>query len=842
MAFGTDQAWGAILPVEKTNLLRNPSLEQGYGDFAKNSWDTFAGRTSEKQTFGAFSFQTSPNTGGGSATKNIAWGPWTAGVGVAYTISVYARGTAYNSGAHSLGSIPDPLFLRVASGTDVADALTFYANSTVVFGANSVWQRYDLSYTEASGGARYLILQDGTNNNGTTGGKPGYFFDGAQVEVGSLTTYIDGDQEGCYWTGAPHLSESVRSGTSRAGGTVIALADLGFRVSESPGIGMPPLETTAQSFALTDGAEFQRQRAKERVFTLAGFVQGTATQTRISLHQQRQVLIDALKIDLVSPQQPTRFWYVGGAGTVAIDAVMDAGLGFDLNIGEDGFTESPGVRFIAHDPFFYATTDQGTALAASVNLGSTNYAAYRDPLGRWGTMGVNGTTVSGQVFAVGIDLGGTVFYGGQFLTAGGTRSPAIAMYLPTTGRWGTLTGGTIDGSGQAVQAIAFTPSGTLFVGGLWDSVGGTTAPNVGQWNGAWGTLGPGTVNNQVLTLEYTVFGTLFAGGVFTQVGGTQAPRIAMWTPARWGTLVGGTVNNTVYTITSDVRGTVYTGGDFTEAGGTAGARFLALWNGAWGSFTGGTVNTRVYALAFGQNGILYVGGVFYLAGGGTTGPIANWNQTSFTGIGGGLSLTSGSAQVNRILSLNNGQLLASGVFNRANTRIVNDNFAQFNNAAWLTTDIDVGNTAVPIYGMAQGGGGTVYIGGGFTGTATAASVTQIYNTGRTETYPVFVMRNTSSGTARLYQLINTLTGDAVYFDLALLPGEVATLELSPLERTLVTSFRGNSFSAILPGSRLSTLRLLPGTNWISCFADTTNLVTSIYWRPRSWSADAGTTL
>jgi hypothetical protein len=807
--------WAVILPVEKTNLLRNPSLEQSTTDWVSQTGN--AARSSDAQTFGAFCYQVPTLSGG---TLDMVAGPWTAGVGTAYTASIYVRAEAGKS-------------VRLGIRTTNNYASGAWQGSTTIT-TGGTWHRHSLAYTEASGGARYVIAYIEEAGQLTAP----LSVDGAMVEVGSLTTYIDGNQDGCYWTGQPHLSPSVRSGTYRGGGSVVALEDLGLKPDQQLGIGMPPLETTAQSFALTDGAEFQRQRARERPFTLTCKpLVGTSLR---DYHVVRRTLIDALKVDLVSPQQPARLWYTGGQGTVSIDAVLDAGLEGGEMTGP--IAENLGVRFIAHDPFWYATTDQGTQLASSVNLGSTNFAAYRDPLGRWGTMGVAGTSLDAQVFAVGINPGGTVFYGGQFGTAGGTRAPIVAMYLPSTGRWGTLTGGTIGG-GVAVQAFAFAPSGTMFVGGVWDTIGGTTAPHVGQWNGAWGTLGAGTLNNQVLALEYSATGTLFAGGVFTQAGGTQAPRIAMWLGPRWGTLVGGTVNSTVYTVVSDARGTVYAGGDFTEAGGTAGARFLALWNSAWGTFTGGTTNTRVYNLAFGPSGLLYVGGVFLTANGGTTGPIVAWNRQSFTTVGGGLGTSSGSAQVNRILPLANGGLLASGLFNRSNGRIaINDNFAQFTSSAWLTTDIDVGAASFPIYGMAQDAGGTVYIGGGFSGTALAASVAQLYNTGRTDAAPICAMRNTGAGTARVYQLLNTSTGDGIYFDLVLLPGEEVTLDLTAASRTLLSSARGNLFSAMIPGSNLASWRLTPGTNYVSFFADSASLITSLSWRPRHWSADGGTAL
>ena len=157
---------------------------------------------------------------------------------------------------------------------------------------------------------------------------------------------IDGDQEGCSWLGAPHDSQSSRDGAFRGGGSVVSLWDLGFRVDKALGIGVMPLENAAQSFALVDGAEFQHQRAAIRPFTLTSHISGT---TQRDYHITRRTIINALKIDVTDPQQPTRFWYVGGEGTVAIDAVLDAGLEATQNISKDGFGERSEERRVGKE-------------------------------------------------------------------------------------------------------------------------------------------------------------------------------------------------------------------------------------------------------------------------------------------------------------------------------------------------------------------------------------------------------------------------------------------------------------------------------------------------------------
>jgi hypothetical protein len=80
------------------------------------------------------------------------------------------------------------------------------------------------------------------------------------------------------------------------------------------------------------------------------------------------------------------------------------------------------------------------------------------------------------------------------------------------------------------------------------------------------------------------------------------------------------------------------------------------------------------------------------------------------------------------------------------------------------------------------------------------------------------------------------------FDLTLLAGETATLDLSA--RTLITftsSFRGNLMPHILPGSALSTWHLEPGKNQLHVYTDPTTAAAAsklvMTFDERYWSAD-----
>jgi hypothetical protein len=816
--------WAIALPVEKTNATLNPSYEYGTLGVTAIQSSTL-GSSAQYQQFGAWSLAVTPNSNG---TSGAALGTWTATNGAAYTASVYVRGVS---------AIPYRMAVADSNGVN------FVSGGTTTFTGGGTWQRYSVSFTEAAGAVRRVVVTKSSGADTTP-----FYVDGYQIELGSLTTYIDGDQPGCIWNGGPHASMGSRSGQTRAGGSLVALADLGWSVDQMPGVGMPGLENSSQSYAVLDGAQYQRTRATQRAFTLtAKPIYGTTT---ADYHVQRRTIIDAIKIDAFSPQQPSRFYYVGGQGTVLIDAVYDHGL--ELGNMDGPMAEDIAVSFAAFDPYWYAPTNEGTALAANTNIGSTNYIVKRSPTGVWGTLGVNGTTVNADVpgnlavYTLTANVGGSIFVGGYFGTAGGTWSNGIAMYLPDANRFGTLTGGSIGNGGGSVtvRALQFAPSGSLFIAGNTLTHGGTVSPNVGFWNGAYGTLTGGTVdvNNQAYTLTYSPTGTLFLGGDFAIAGGTVARRLAQWANGVWGTLsqTGGTIDALVSSLVWGLDSALYAAGAFSRAGGTT-LGSIARWNGAWGSLAAGGSGGNFIDLGVKPDGRIVGVGDFVNAGGVLSNGIAEWNGAGWTPVASGVTGPTGAtARLYAVGVRQNNSYLVAGSFTRAGGLTFPDPLAEWNGASFLPIGIDLPGGAPIIYTIYEAPDRTLYLGGAFTGTALAASAGAVVNTGRAQVYPIVRMRNTSGSSGTVWYLQNFTTNTAIYFDLALLPGEVATLTLTPGARSFTSSFRSNLMSAILPGSNLATWALAPGTNNLAFYADNTGLVTSLYWQPRSWSADGGT--
>jgi hypothetical protein len=800
------------IPVAGTNAHANPSAEVN-----ATGWAGTAGGTATRQAgtaaFGAWAMA---GTVGAAQGTGITYGTPSLSAG-SYTVSAYVyggSGSVYSIGIKGTGA--GAAFVGSVAGT-----------------TGGTWHRYSFSYGEAAPINRLFAVVK------RSAGADPFIVDGVQIEGGTfLTTYIDGDQDGCVWLGQAGASASSRSGTSRQGGTVVSLQSLGLTVLEAGDVGMPPVSNITQEYAIADGAQWQRQRATSRVFTLTSLFSGT---TWPGLHAIRQRVIDALKIDRTPNPQPFRLLYTGAGGTTTIDAYYDGGLTMDSRA---GFSETTAVRLLAPDPYWYGVRDEGTALLSQSNLGSTNLAAYRDPLGRWGTMGASGSalvgTVNGQILVSAITAlpTGTVLFGGDFITAGGTPTPGIAAWHPNTGRWGTLAGGTLARGGALVTVydITVSPQGTVYVGGQFGTVGGTTTANVAfHAGGAWGTLTNGTVNNIVYALGYSPAGTLFTGGALTTAGGTQARYIAQHANGSWGTLSGGTLDSEVYAIVAGGQRT-YVGGAFSLAGGSAADAIATYSNGSWGTMSTGVANGVVETITVLPSGAIVAGGGFTNIASGSALRMAQWNGNQWSALGAGLNQFVYSATATA-----SGMVYAAGYFGTAGGVAVTNGLAQWNGAAWLPLDIAIPGTALPFVFRANAitvdPGGTLYIGGNFAGTALAAGVTAVVNSGASNAYPVVTLTNTSATPQRLYQILNTATNDNIWFDLTIAANETLTVDLRNGRKTVTSNARGNLITTVMPGSNLTTWRLAPGTNYVSIFAASGSVEASLYWRPRGWSND-----
>lgn len=799
--------WHVVLPAERQNLISNPSFELGTAGWSGTVASAF-GTASAGQAFGAWA-----GTVRGAGDFYGCWHAVSLGSGSAYTASAHVR---------IVGAAAGSVQLRIGGGT---------SNT----GVGSAWTRITAGTTTAAAGNTYVQVLANSATGGTL------WVDGVQVESGSVTTYVDGDQEGCSWLGAPHASQSYRGGQVRAGGSVIPLAALGLRAETSPGAGVAPPVNLAQGRAALDGAEYQRTRYDVRELVLTATLTGTATP---DMHLTRRRVFDAIKASRTTPQQPVRLLYTGAGSTVALDAVYAGGL----EMTETGvIDDKAAVRFSAFEPAWYGPYDQGTALAPYTVLGSVNYMAYRDPMGRWGTMGAAGVTLGNytddlvEVRAV-LAVEGTVFMGGRWRTAGGTVSHLVAQYAG--GAFGSLGGGILGTAGgtvnSVVNALYRSAAGTLYAGGLFAPIAGTSSQNMAQHvNGAWGTLTGGTLTTSAfaITGDPRTGGFVVAGGAFSAGGTAGARYVAQYQAGAWGSLVGGTVAAAARDLafTAD-GGTLWAVGDWTSVAGTT-ARRAAFWNRSrWGTPAGETQGASLRAVALDPQQQVYAAGQ-NAAGDGHP----RRYRPGGVGTLAGFDFADSSGAVVDLLAEPSGDLLVSGNYFAlygGNRLELPFSLARWNGFSWLPSDLILSQSQA-VNALARSSDGTLYVGGAFYGVGTAASVAPVVNTGMSDAYPILRMRNTGAGTARIYQLLNATTGDDLYFNLIAAPGEYITLDLTPGNIRFESTTRGNLINTVIAGSNLATWRLQPGTNWVSFLADGAGIRADLYWRPRHESADGG---
>ena len=170
------------------------------------------------------------------------------------------------------------------------------------------------------------------------------------------------------------------------------------------------------------------------------------------------------------------------------------------------------------------------------------------------------------------------------------------------------------------------------------------------------------------------------------------------------------------------------------------------------------------------------------------------------------------------------------------------NNGYYNGSTWLPFDITFPfqDDVTAAYSASTG---ELTLGFGVGGTACAAAVTAVTNSGTAAAYPILTASapttaaTDAEGVMRLTQLINYTSKDAIYFNLTMVAGEVLTLDLRPGQKTFTSSFRGNIIDTILPSSKLSTWRLLPGVNNISIWLTGGSGAAKLSFNERFWSID-----
>ncbi len=206
-------------------------------------------------------------------------------------------------------------------------------------------------------------------------------------------------------------------------------------------------------------------------------------------------------------------------------------------------------------------------------------------------------------------------------------------------------GGGIGGDMATLYAADFRPyGGVLVIGGRFPIAGSTIVNSIATWDGSeFGPLGTG-VDGEILSLV-TYRGDLIAGGLFENAGGRPAHNIARWDGNEWHPLGSGVYDAVPDGTTDDVwdmvvwQGDLYVVGSFTHAGGVE-VSYLARWDGSTWSDVGGGVSmigggpTGLRGVDVYDGKLVIVGCLDY-AGGVEATNIAQWDGVTWSPLGSG---------------------------------------------------------------------------------------------------------------------------------------------------------------------------------------------------------------
>ena len=667
------------------------------------------------------------------------------------------------------------------------------------------------------------------------------YVDAVQVEViqpgETYSTYIDGDQQGLLanqvppaygWNGTPHLSTSYRSAQTRAGGMVMPLSYYNFLLTAIIGLDLAVPQNVATDYARLDGAYPDYTRKPARQLTLTGRI---AASTDLQLRTARGDLAAALDRDASALDQllRLRYWREDDAGAVVsavvqIDAKYQSGLDGNHT---NPYMEDVALGFVQYAPYITAATCRGAGLVLSTSVANTNRIAQRSAGGLWASLG---TGASGAVLALAYGPDGTLYAGGLFNSMGGVANTnAIAKWDGSA--WSAM--GTGAAVGGAVYAIVVDASGIVYAAGDFTSMGGVAnTSRIAKWaGGAWSAMSTGLTGGAGLVgraLAVGADGAIYVTGRFTTAGGVAASHIAKWDGSAFSALGSGLsvgVSDGGHALVRAPSGDMVVAGMFTTAGGVA-ATNIATWDGSNWAAMGAPAMSPIYALAYGPNGILY-------AGGDGAPYIQSWNGVTWSTLGSGLS-----GAVYALTSTPLG-LYAGGGFTivQPGPLLHDRGFALWNGSTWLAPDIDLPSTPL-VYALLTKADGTLIVGHDRSGSAVAAARTTITNPGTARSYPTFRISGPSAGgNGQVFLLRNLTTGRSVYLNLSIPPGDVAILSFQPDNLSFTSAALGNVARAILPGSNEADFFLMPGENVIAAFAPSGINAITISWYPTYASLD-----
>lgn len=766
------------------NLVTNGSLE-----INEDNWTLTAGGTQKRNTiwqrYGAYGLFITPPAG---VNEGVLYGDDTP---LALTPGLYFASVW---GKFQPG-LPYKMYFATTGGAQVGNRIAFKGLGRP--------QRVIVPYYEQSTASRRVYITKNNHSNTLP-----FYVDGLQVEVERITDYLDGSllgfvpNENAYiWDGAEHASTSRRSANTRSGGEAVPLAKFYFTLMAIMGLGIHPPENVATPLSMIGGSIYQRTiPASERVFDIVGDFR---LQDADELDEMIEKLTEAITYANSATQQPILLrchMDEPGAGKYSevaeIPCVYQGGLE-----GERSSRVQAGadIRFKTYLPVIRRQGHEGAELQRFDNLSPGRFVR-RSPDGSWGSAG--GGVTGGYVSGMSPLPNGKIVVYGTFTAAGGLAGTRhVALYDPETDTFSDMDGGADAGS-NAVYAVAVSPSGLeAILIGNFTGMGGVAATNsIAKYNfpsDVYSSISSGFTGSILTSIAYRPNGSFVVGGAVTVIDGVAVTNIAEFDGTSWVALgnPGGVINQHALYAPNNVD--VIAG-----LGATPGA--LVGWDGAvWTTLVPTALDARAFAVA--EDGSLY-----FFDNDGIFGKF--WRYNGFAGTQ--IFNIPGEEGANTYYDSRTGLIYLSGNFSELRGADSPGGFWVYSGGpAGTFRGVDFESTPANPTPIASGKDGSLYFGIPDDGNIRVSHTNIVTNSGSADGNPTIVM----TGPSPLWQIENISTGNLLYFNLSLLDGERATLELLHDSVKFYSNFRGDLSDTILPGSGTGVWHLAPGANLINVF-------------------------
>lgn len=603
-------------------------------------------------------------------------------------------------------------------------------------------------------------------------------------------------------------------------GIVTNLNALLARITAFTGLGMAPVENITTPFGVLGGSLLQRTVARSRVIALTCVVQA-------GNYPYVQRILQGI-INQVAPSNSRqtaqdltlRFQLVNSAGQptgIVLDTpvIYQSGLeGSTTGLYGETFT----LFFVDLNP---PDTTELATIQPILNNGNAALGGARTYVVKDSVTGAWSFSTVGQVKSLAYSPSGDLFFGTLYDSPGfpgrvANRSGTVNQNVTFPASPNT----------EEVDSIIFDAAGNPYVGGKFTTPQSYIMRLIA---GVWTAVGA-TINGQVRALAFDNTVNLYATGDFT----APASRAGVWNGTTWAALGTG-LSGQGLCVVRGLDGFMYFGGTFVTANGVT-VNNIAKWNPALGTFValGSGMNGTVRSLLVLPNGNIVAAGDFTTAGGITCYRVALWNGTSWQPLSLGLN-----GNIFKILlDPTNGNILAFGGSITGvgdNSYVLSGGYATYNGSVWASMDASISSLVAAVRPDGELAVGTDF-------TYNTAGNTVINYTGTADSIPQIKFTGGLVGLS----IVNFTTKKAIYFkNLIVSNGETALLTLNgPTGISFISSFSGNILGRILGSSDISTFGLVPGTNVILLFVTGTGLPpgspkVELIYKNVHWSVNAG---